>query len=367
MASDVADAEWGFSSSANADEDERRNRGLYQDDSTWAHGSEWPNEDDLGRYFGFHALMTVAGKLIRQQPVYSGEPGEEDFFGRWLQGFRPSRQDGRWLADRRDAAPRPILPLPPEDPGRDRWELSLTADSFESSLSAGDNWVTVWEDSTEQHYDRSQDVQIRSALTDTLHSRALAAALQTADSYYDFPLPDTGDGDFTVDESGYRLSGWITTHYPREGLDTYDPLAAHTAFSPPQPSHEITTLLGLSTDEDMREWRSGDTVVMRSTLWDDSDDRGEYSRGGPSGKHLEIRRDALGEVLRLTGSHLILTVMVDRSYRRRRHSRDGDDNERFPYLEKSYKVFTISAGETGIGIRFGHRTRQGAGGGTRPD
>lgn len=366
MASDVADAEWDFSSSARADDDERRNRGLYQDDSTWAHGSEWPKEDDLGRYLGFHALMTVAGNLIRQQPVYSGEQ-EENSFGRWLQGFRPSRHDGRWLADRRDAAPRPVLPLPPEDPGREKWELSMTADSFEACLSADDNWVTVWEDSNEQHYDRSQDVQIHSALVDTLHSRALATALQTAGSYYDFRLPDTGDGDFTVDESGYRLSGWITIPCPREGLDTYDPLAGRTAFPPPQPSREITTLLGLSTDEDMREWRSGDTVVMRSTVWDDSDDRGEYSRGGPSGNRLEIRRDALGELLRLTGSHLILTVMVDRSYRRRRHSRDGDDDERFPYLEKSYKVFTIGADGAGISIGFGHRTRQGTGGGTRPD
>ena len=242
MASDVADAEWDFSHSARVEEDERRNRGLYRDDSTWAHGSEWPKEDDLGRYLGFHALMTVAGSLIRQQPVYSDEPDEEDSFGRWLQDFRPSRRDGRWLADRRDAAPAPVLPLPPEDrgAGRDEWELSLTADSFESCLSADDDWVTVWEDSIEQYYDRSQDIQVRSALVDTAHSRALAAALQTADSYDDFRLPDTGDDDFTVDESGYRLSGWITTRYPREGLDTYDPLAARIAFPPPQPSREVT-------------------------------------------------------------------------------------------------------------------------------
>src|SRR5213078_2661778 len=148
------------------------------------------------------------------------------------------------------------LPLPPAGPGRDEWELSLTADSFEACLSADDDWVTVWEDSVEQHYDRSQDIWISSALADTVHSRALAAALQTADSYYDFRLPSSGDDDFTVDESGYRLSGWITTPYAREGLDAYDPLAARTAFPPPQPSREITTLLGLSTDEDMREWRS---------------------------------------------------------------------------------------------------------------
>jgi hypothetical protein len=105
---------------------------------------------------------------------------------------------------------------------------------------------------------------------------------------------------------------------------------------------------------------------MRSTLWDDSDDRGEHSPGGPRGTRLEIRRDALCELLRLTGSHLILTVMIDRSYLRRRHTRDGDDSERFPYLEKSYKVFTIGVDGTGISLRFGHRTGQGSGEGTRP-
>ena len=44
--------------------------------------------------------------------------------------------------------------------------------------------------------------------------------------------------------------------------------------------------------------------------------------------------------------------MVDRSYRRRRHSRDGDDNERFPYLEKSYRVFTIGAEGADISLRL---------------
>ena len=177
--------------------------------------------------------MTVAGRLIRQQPVYSGGAGTRRTpSARWLQDFRPSRPDGRWLADRRDAAPRTGTPAPPETRDR-RLGLSLTADSFEACLSADDDWVTVWEDSTEQHYDRSQDIQIHSALVDTVHSRALAAALQTAPSYCDFRLPDTGDGDFTIDESGYRLSGWITIPSARRGLDAYDPLTARTIPTTP--------------------------------------------------------------------------------------------------------------------------------------
>jgi hypothetical protein len=263
MASEVTDARWHFTAGIRQ-EDERHSRRLYRDEATWGHGSEWPKEDDLGRYLGFHSLMTVAGRLIRQQPVYDGDPGEASPFDSWLQGFRPSRPDGRWLADRRDAAPRPVLPLTLSKEERDDWELSLSAGDFETCLSADDGWVTVWEASTEQHYDQSQDIQVSSALADTVHSRALAAALQTADSYHGFRLPTTGDGEYTFDESGYRLTGWIATPYARDGLDTYDPLAARITFPPPRLSRELATQLGLTADEDMREWRRGDTVVIRA-------------------------------------------------------------------------------------------------------
>jgi hypothetical protein len=365
MASEVTDARWHFTAGIRQ-EDERHSRRLYRDEATWGHGSEWPKEDDLGRYLGFHSLMTVAGRLIRQQPVYDGDPGEASPFDSWLQGFRPSRPDGRWLADRRDAAPRPVLPLTLSKEERDDWELSLSAGDFETCLSADNGWVTVWEASTEQHYDQSQDIQVSSALADTVHSRALAAALQTADSYHGFRLPTTGDDEYTFDESGYRLTGWIATPYARDGLDTYDPLAARITFPPPRLSRELATQLGLTADEDMREWRRGDTVVMRSTDWDDSDGRRENSPGGPSGHRLEIRQDILAELLRLTDSHLIVTIMIDRNYSQRWRRQDGDASERFPYREKSYRVFAIGTGEHGVSLHFGHRTRQGTSKGTRP-
>ena len=58
-------------------QDQRRALGLYPDNSTWARATEWPKEDDLSFYLGFHALMTVAGKLIRTRPVYDGDWDEE--------------------------------------------------------------------------------------------------------------------------------------------------------------------------------------------------------------------------------------------------------------------------------------------------
>ena len=113
-------AEWDFSPGAKAEEDERRNRGLYREDSTWAHGSEWPKEDDLGRYLGFHALMTVAGRLIRQRPVYSGELGRGQPVRQVAAGL-PAKPPGRAMAGRPAGrrAP-PGTPAPPGRPGTGR-------------------------------------------------------------------------------------------------------------------------------------------------------------------------------------------------------------------------------------------------------
>ena len=75
------------------------------------------------------------------------------------------------------------------------WELSLSAGSFDTCLSRENEWLTVWEDSAERLYDRSQHIQIQSALVDPAQQRALAAALQTAQSYHDFCLPSSDNDD----------------------------------------------------------------------------------------------------------------------------------------------------------------------------
>jgi hypothetical protein len=339
LASAVVTEDWAMPYRGEASEDERRNRSLYTEDSTWTH-SEWPQEDDLDFYLGFHALMTVGGSLIRDRPVYSYEYEEGDQFRSWLQRFRPGRSDGRWLADRRDGSPRPIVAIPPSTGQDQRWELSLSASSFESSASAEDGWLTVWEYSTERPDDRSQDIAIQSALVDPAHSRALVSALQTAPSYYDCQLPVSDDDDHNFSEFGYRLSGWITLPHADNGLDEKYPFAARVSFPPPRPSREIVDQLGLISDADLREWRFESAVVMRSTVWDDIIDSGQSARG-PDGKRLEIRRDFLDQLLHLTGARLITTVMMHRSRDHRWRPQDGEDDERFRYPEKSYRVFLL--------------------------
>ena len=359
-AAEVVEQEWDIPYSGGSGEDERWNRALYAEGTTWTHGSEWPKEDDLSHYLGFHALMTVAGRLVRQQPVYSDEwDADKDQFRVWLHDFRSSRADGRWLADRRDAGPRPLLELPKS--GRlerdEDWELSLTSESFDICLSGESNWLTVWEDSTERMYARNQQIQIQSAMVDPAHGRALAAALQSAPSYHDFALPTSDSLDHVINQAGYRLSGWLFQAYRQTGLDAHDPFAAHIAFPPTQPSRNTIDLLGLNTDADLREWTRGDIVAMRSTLWDDEDGSAREPHG-PEGTRLEIRRDVLDELLRLTGSHLILTVMIHRSVNRTRRQQGRDNDERFPFDEKSYKVFLFTSETADTCIQLGSRTRE---------
>ncbi len=57
LAGDVVSSEWAMTYRGDLVQDERRNRGLYADHSTWVH-ADWPIDDDLGFYLGFHALTS---------------------------------------------------------------------------------------------------------------------------------------------------------------------------------------------------------------------------------------------------------------------------------------------------------------------
>jgi hypothetical protein len=51
-------------------------------------------------------MMIVAGRLLASSPTHRiSEFGSEDGFAGWIDRHDLSRNDGRWLWDRRDPAP----------------------------------------------------------------------------------------------------------------------------------------------------------------------------------------------------------------------------------------------------------------------
>ncbi|MFI2780045.1 hypothetical protein [Streptomyces sp. ALB3] len=335
-------ATWQLSYRGAHEDDPRHTLKLYREGSTFAHRTAWPDADDLDFYLSTHALWTVAGELLKTNPVYRDSEADTDLFHDWLSDFRLTRGDGRWLADRRDPSPQSIFGGLYDSPKPD-WIWQLNSRHFSEHLLASDGWVTVWESSDDTSYEAAQQVLIRSALVNPEKARALALALQTAPSYMAYRIPDADDGDYQFDAQGFQLTGWIVVPDGREGQDNRDPLAAGVRYPPYRPADEFVGLLGLEPDADMREWTRADGAALRSAVWDDTAATSSDRVTGTEGQRLEIRCDALQELLSLTGRSMIVEVMIDRTHKD--HSQpfsvrcDQDDDESLPPRERSYKIY----------------------------
>ena len=92
-------------------EDERRRRDLYDrdrygQDGTYASHGSYPDADDNEFYLSYHAMMIVAGRLLATTPTHRDDRCKTpEKFKEWLSQHDLTRDDGRWLADRRDPPP----------------------------------------------------------------------------------------------------------------------------------------------------------------------------------------------------------------------------------------------------------------------
>lgn len=91
--------DWQLSETGYGDRDERNRRKIYRYPETrHSHGS-YPKTDNLDFYLSYHAMMTVAGKLLATIPLHQAPDDPNDGFEYWLKWHLLSRQDGNWLAD----------------------------------------------------------------------------------------------------------------------------------------------------------------------------------------------------------------------------------------------------------------------------
>lgn len=347
LASRVVTDQWGSTCASAHREDARHTLKLYKDKGSYIHKSEWPEAEDLGFYLAIHALWTVAGDLVATRPVHQYEDEDADMFDSWLHRFRATRDDGRWLADRRDASPESVFGDGKDAPDCD-WVWRLNSRHFRQRLFADDGWVTVWEYSDDATHGASQTVSVHSALVIPDKSRALVLALQTAPSFTSFCLPSAAEESHRIDHpGGFSLSGWILDQKTREGADASDPLAASIGYPPARPADEIVQLLDLRPDPDMRTWSRAGQPVLRSTAWNDTETTSRQQVWGQQGERLEIRQEALVDMLAMTGRRLIVDVTIGRTHEdlKPRYSgmRSDDDDETFPFLERSFKIYLFDA------------------------
>lgn len=304
-------------------EDHRARRGLYTGLQAYAPKGTYPDVDDILYYFAYHAMMIVAGRLLSITPSHLNlESDWQDEFDEWFSRHDLTRDDGRWLADRRDPPPleRPDWLERKQD---DReYDLITEADLGQALLS--DNALNVWGRWSTANSVRVQSVEVRSALVSPDKSMALQRAFSDAKGLHDCFVPSSNtDVDIfdslrlqnDADQFGYVLDGWIEEHHCDSGLDGKDRWSGEIHYPPPAPSPITVSLMALETDLDKREWRDHvkRTTLLTSQVWGQYQERGsahEHERGNRLQASVRFVKDMLRE------RELDLIVVIEINRRR---------------------------------------------------
>ena len=320
--------------------DARYTRKIFRDlNTSHSHGS-LPRVDDLRTYNSYHAMMIVAARLLRTHSVGRSKDGNQNDFEEWLGGYLLTRDDGRWVADRRD--PRlTAAPQKPQSHGDKTWCWSVTAESLDRQLITDDGLQVLWGNWSSGHGDDAETVSVNSVLVGRVSAAALLAAAQTApdtESIY-FPSQDESDESET---DLFRLVGWVASRNAQFGIDEYDPWGEKLEYPGPRPDISIVDRLGLTPYDDGRRWVTASGSILRSETWTHIVGYGR-ERDTVSGTRLSGTRSFLHELLKAhPRDYLLLSVSVRR--RPTRYNSGGDEFEPYPWPYVRYYLI----GEDGI-------------------
>ena len=310
-------------------DDARYKRGILRhEDTRHSHGS-LPRVDDLSVYHAYHATMIVAARLLAARPVGKDEHNEKNDFEDWLEYRLLTRDDGRWVSDRRD----PRLTGSPPKPlsyGDKEWCWSVTGRYLDQQLLTDDGLQVVHGDWTSGHRDDHETVSVRSTVVPKEGAAALLTALQTApetERIY-FPGSDTPEHPGT---GTFRMTAWVTAAGASVGLDEFDPWGEKLDYPGPRPVPTVVDALGL-TSADGRRWFTPSGSVLRSETWTQVTGQGR-DQDVVAGTRLSAERGFLLDFLK---AHLDSGLMVSVSVRRRptrSRSDEGDfDSYPWPYV-----------------------------------
>jgi hypothetical protein len=328
--------DWNVQVESRWDADERARRRLYNDyEDSHSHGSR-PRSDNLQFYLSYHAMMVVAGQLLATHPVVQRSDDDDDF-SEWLDRHLLSRNDGRWLADRRDPAPLDDTTSRKTEK-LDTWRWSLSRSDFDAQIFRTDGRVTVWAEWTWVRDYRAETVDIRSALVTPERSRSLLAALQTATDGHDYGIPAEGD-DLEISSHGYEMVGWVYSADRLSGIDDRDPWSGDIRYPGPTPSSHVSALMSLTPDSEKREWLRDADRALKCQIWGEfpePPDRDEVQHG----QSLHASSGFLRSLMLATGKHLIVKVSLERRYKYARYQpySNAYDEEVRPLLP-SVRVF----------------------------
>jgi len=265
-----------------------------------------------GHYLGWHALLLVAGQLLKTHSTICNDDGEFRWH-EWLSYNLLTRCDGYWLSDGMDRPPldTKINVLEKAEKG-----LVLTGDRDKLLALIGVTSTKIGANLVVEGDWKSPDkinVHISSALVPSRDGKARAEQLIGKDPF-SVCLPtrhyDDEDDYFGNGKEGYEP--WIVTPTAEGGrLDEYDPLSVIEVQRRPYFVAKIASQFSLSPGDIFnRTWR-----LPRRKLAAVADAWGykmPYEEGESTGVRLVCKTDFLQKVLEANKADLILLIQLQR-------------------------------------------------------
>lgn len=342
LASEVIIKNWRVTNDGGFDTDPRSAlwRSSRNERETWHDHGSYPKTDNYSFYLSYHAMLTVAAKLIEKMAVVKRRNwDEDDQWVDWLQGHTLTRADGRWLADRRDPAPL-VLPEWVHQPKGEKWRSEIAQDDFLDTIlfeRQGKTWLHVYGDWEESNADRIEERSVHTALVSPLTSQSLLNALTACSNPHEYKLPEYQEKDWEFKSAPFELKGWIWRCETGRYLDEYDPFASQIPYPAYQVGTSVVNELGLSVDAEQRNWflPNADEASLFCELW-------STNKPGPDkdplrrGERLSAPLDFLQRLCLVQECEIVFEVQIGRRFHYNSYTRNKGDNEYKPPLTKIY-------------------------------
>lgn len=345
LATEVVINEWCVDTGGSFQSDPRVGlwRSSRNEQETWHDHGSYPQADKYSFYLSYHAMFVVAAKLLQKMPVVHRRDWCEDEWAEWLHRHLLTRNDGRWLADRRD--PAPLLQRDwIHEKKTENWRSEITTVDFIDGIlfeRKGETWLNVFGSWEEDDSEREESFHVSTALVSPAASQSLLNALTTCPDPHDFKLPDYQEERMEFESYPFELKGWIWRKYTDNRLDEYDPHACQIAFPPYQVGQSIVEKLGLSFDSEQREWflHNTDKASILGELWSTS----KYSLDEDPlrrGERLSASLAFLKNLCLILECELIFEVQINRRFKRKSYMGNEDG---IRYTPPHNKICILSA------------------------
>lgn len=318
---------WGFNKSgSSAIQDPRRHRFNDRDWNLYSnsHGSN-PTLEDLRSYLEWHSMWCAAGQLLRTRPLSISRYGDDDDDYADLSRYNKLTVPPLWLAD--VAGPPPLQKnrwsAPPDIV---RWLEGVSDDGFVAEALPCDapNYVVVSASINDRSSGHHETVRISSGLVSPNTAHALVRALQTVKYSHDFYICPEGH-ECEINESGFKLTGWLVSHDGDSRLDEKDIFSNGIRRIEFSPGKAVSSQLGLEYQIGsgtcwFRHNQIAPSFIYEAWGFQENERDWERSYGEnpeSSGYRLLMRKQDLSEFLSKKKRDLIVEVEIIRREQRR--------------------------------------------------